>query len=229
MKFQNIKRSTISHQVAETVRDAIVSGAYVPGDPLPTERALADEFGINRSSVREALRQLESWGLVEIRHGAGARVSDFLSTAGLQLLPFLLAPGGRLDPKLLFDLLELRVELLGFTAGHAANRADPPAIQELAACLGRLEAATDVEDVQVLDYAFFQQLVVMSGNRVLALLSNAIARVYLENRALFSMMYVGGLDTGPHRRTLEAVGQGDATGARAAMAEYGASALGRLR
>ena len=229
MPFPSIVRARVPEQVAGALRDAILSGEYAPGDSLPTERALAAELGVNRSSVREALRHLEGWGLVTIRHGAGAKVADFLATAGLQLLPFLLAPGGRLDPALLRDLLELRVVLLGWTAAQAARRADPAEVEALAETLTELEAAASIEDLQALDYRVFQQLVALSENRVLLMLSNAIARVYMENRALFSLLYAGGLDTVDHRRVVDALRARDASAAGDAMTAYAQSALRRLQ
>ena len=152
MRFAPIKKVKVSAQVAGSIRDAIVGGDYQPGDTLPPERDLADQLGVNRSSIREAMLRLEAWGLVEIKHGAGARVANFLSTAGLQLLPFLLAPGGQLDPKWLIDLLELRVLLLGWTASQATLRADPEAILELEQILEEIEAADAVSKVQELDF-----------------------------------------------------------------------------
>jgi GntR family transcriptional repressor for pyruvate dehydrogenase complex len=226
VSFTPIKRAKASDQVAGTIRDAIVSGDYAPGDPLPGERALAGQFGVNRSTIREALHRVEAWGLVEIRHGAGARVADFLATAGLQLLPFLLAPGGRLDPKWLIDLLELRVELLGFTAAQAARHADDAGISSLTATVDALDAATTVKELQERDYEFFDGLIAMSNNRVLALLSNAIRRVYLEHSTLFEAMYAAGVDTTPHRATLKALQVHDQDAARKAMTAYGQSILG---
>lgn len=225
MSFEPVKRTKVSSQVAGTIRDAIVSGGYRPGEPLPTERALAGQFRVNRSSVREALHRLEAWGLVEIRHGAGARVTDFLATAGLQLLPFLLAPGGQVDPKLLGDLLSLRVVLLGWTAEEAALRATPDSLARLSSILTELESTEATGRRQELDYDFFQELVAMTDNQVLAMLANGIRAVYLENRELFPLMYGTQFHSDHHRRTLEAVRSGDGAAARAAMADYASAAL----
>jgi fatty acid metabolism transcriptional regulator FadR len=228
MRFAPIKKVKVSAQVAGSIRDAIVGGDYQPGDTLPPERDLADQLGVNRSSIREAMLRLEAWGLVEIKHGAGARVANFLSTAGLQLLPFLLAPGGQLDPKWLIDLLELRVLLLGWTASQATLRADPEAILELEQILEEIEAADAVSKVQELDFDFFEKLVELTDNRVLSLVSNAIKKVYLQHRELFSAMYLNGLDTSFHQQTLKAIRKKDATKAGKAMSNYGRSAFERI-
>ena len=62
--------------IADTLREAIFSGEYRPGDRLPTERDLAQQFNVSRSCVREALLALEILDLVHIRVGSGVYVSD---------------------------------------------------------------------------------------------------------------------------------------------------------
>ena len=60
---------TASETVAEAIRARIATGALRPGDMLPSERSLLDEFGVARPTMREALRILESDGLVSVRRG----------------------------------------------------------------------------------------------------------------------------------------------------------------
>ena len=62
--------------VVEQIREMILKGKFKPGDKLPSERQLCEEFEVGRPSVREALRALEITGLIEIRHGEGAFVKD---------------------------------------------------------------------------------------------------------------------------------------------------------
>lgn len=224
MAFERIKRTRVADQIATRIRDAILGGGYDPGDSLPAERELADQFGVNRSSIREALRRLEAWGLIESRHGGGNLVTDFLATAGLHLLPFLIAPGGALDPKLLRDLLELRVVLLGWTAQRAAECGTADDIEALRDILERLEAATELAARQTLDFDFYEQLVAMTDNSVLALFANALRRVYLENASLFHVLYTD-FDTRCHRRAVEAIAEGRAADAHRAMTEYASGAL----
>jgi len=225
MDFAPVKRQRLADQVAAHIRDSIVGGRFDPGETLPPERELAEQFRVNRSSIREALNRLEMLGLVETRHGGGTRVTDFLTTAGLQLLPYLLAPKGRLDPQLLRDLMELRVLLLGWTAEKAIRNADEASLNQLQASLDALRAATKVEDIQEHDFAFFEQLVAMTGNRVLVMVGNAIRSVYLQNRELFRMLYLGGADTTNQQQTIDALRSRDAPAARAAMEAYGRGML----
>lgn len=224
--FAPVKRLKIGEQVAGTLRDAILGGDYSPGDTLPSERDLATEFQVNRSSVREAIHRLESWGLVEVRQGGGTRVRDFLASAGLQLLPWLLAPGGALDPKMLADLLELRVALLGWTAARAAERRSEEQLRALRDGLDRLEAASSSAARGTADWDFFEVQVAMSGNSVLALLANAMRLVYEQNSGLFEMIYaVPDYDTSAHRRSLAAIAAAEPSVAADAMEDHGRSVL----
>jgi GntR family transcriptional regulator, transcriptional repressor for pyruvate dehydrogenase complex len=224
--FAPVKRLKIAEQVAGTLRDAILGGDFNPGDTLPSERDLASEFAVNRSSVREAIHRLEAWGLVEVRQGGGTRVRDFLTSAGMQLLPWLLAPGGALDPKMLMDLLELRVALLGWTASRAAERRQDGSVDALKACLDRLESATSPGELGAADWDFFEAQVAMSDNSVLALLSNVMRQVYEQNRGLFEMIYAApSFDLTAHRRAFAAIEGAEPSAAAAAMEAYGRSVL----
>lgn len=228
VQFAPVKRLRIAEQVATHIRDAILGGTFAPGDSLPSERELADQFGVNRSSVREALHRLEASGLVEMRHGGATRVRDFLLSAGFQLLPYLLAPGGELDAKMLADLLAMRTMLLAWTAREAAAQATGQDIDALATLVEALQAAETTEDLRRLDYDFFEQLVDLTGNRVLGLLANATRRVYLEHAGLFEQLYAT-FDPSHHAEVVEAMRAGDGERAGAAMQAHGQTALAAMR
>ncbi len=224
--FVPIKKRRAVEQVAEALRNAILDGHIEPGQTLPSERHLAEQFGVNRGTVREAISRLEVLGLVEVRHGGGARVCNFLVTAGLQLLPFLLAPGGSLDLHVLRDLLELRVMVLGWTAQQAAESIGEQGLEHIEDLVDRMESAqTDHASLKVLDYDFFDGLVALTGNRVLRLISNVIRKVYLEGPAFFDLLYAEGMDTTPHRKTIQALRDRDAPAARQAMESHASKAL----
>ena len=61
-------------QVARSIAASIAEGRYAPGDRLPSERGLADSFGVSRPTVRDAMIALEFQGLVEARQGSGVYV-----------------------------------------------------------------------------------------------------------------------------------------------------------
>jgi len=73
---ERIVRQTLADQIAEQLRSEILAGQFCPGDPLPSQRHLASEFGTSTNVVREALRTLQADGLIEVHHGAGMFVND---------------------------------------------------------------------------------------------------------------------------------------------------------
>src|SRR5215213_10644494 len=67
----------VSDTIFDRVRADILSGTLAPGDPLPGERQLAEELGVNRHGIREAVKRLQQAGLVRVSHGGATRVLDW--------------------------------------------------------------------------------------------------------------------------------------------------------
>jgi GntR family transcriptional regulator, transcriptional repressor for pyruvate dehydrogenase complex len=72
--FKPIRPVRVSAEVAEQLKQAILTGRYKAGDKLPAERVLAERFGVSRLSIREALRSLETFGFLSTRYGANGGV-----------------------------------------------------------------------------------------------------------------------------------------------------------
>lgn len=138
-------------KVAEEIRTAILSGQFKPGDRLIEDR-LAEEFGVSRNPIREAIRTLASEGLIDVTARRGAVVAS-------------------LSPQEAEELLEVRATLEGANARLAARRRDPVALAQLEAILARgteAIAAGRVAELPGLNDAFHAGLAQASHNRVLA-------------------------------------------------------------
>lgn len=225
-------RQAVPDRIAEALRATIVRGRLRPGDALPSERDLAETWSVNRSSIRGALKRLEGWGLVQIRQGGATRVNDFLLSAGLDLLPHLVEASGTPDPAILRDLHEVRAMLLGWCAEEAARKADPASIGRLDELVRRMEDAeaaggkARAPTLQALDYDFFQELVNITGNRVLSLFSNVIRDVYGAGRERFLEMYEPGVFlVAHHRATVDAIRARQPEAANQAMRAHARSAI----
>jgi GntR family transcriptional repressor for pyruvate dehydrogenase complex len=72
--IERVQRLKVADSVAEQLERLILDGNYEVGEKLPAERALAEEFGVGRSSMREAIRTVESYGLLRTDHGIGVFV-----------------------------------------------------------------------------------------------------------------------------------------------------------
>lgn len=97
--------------VFEQLRERILSGAYPAGGRLPNERELALALGVNRSSVREAIKRLEFLELVEVRHGHGTFACDPGSSSALQMIEALLRDLSTVTVPLLEQLLAFRRDI----------------------------------------------------------------------------------------------------------------------
>ncbi|TDR85178.1 GntR family transcriptional regulator [Enterovirga rhinocerotis] len=137
----------IRSQVVETLRTAITSGRFAPGQRL-VEKDLCDLLGVSRPSVREALRELESEGLIHTIPNRGPLVS-------------------RLTAREAASIYEVRAMLEALAAKLCAERASQEQIDDLSKTVDELEAASrsgDVEQVLVAKRAFYDALLAGSQN-----------------------------------------------------------------
>src|SRR6476620_9895203 len=109
MPLQPVRRRSVPDEVFEQLALEVVGGSLGPGEPLPSERRLAELLGVSRPAVREALQRLSHAGLVEVRQGDTTTVRDFRRLGGMDLLPRLLVVGGQLDLKVARSILEARL------------------------------------------------------------------------------------------------------------------------
>jgi GntR family transcriptional repressor for pyruvate dehydrogenase complex len=222
-----LERRNVAQQIADALRDRIVQGSLRAGQALPSEREMAEQYEVNRSSVREALRRLEAVGLVVIRQGEPTRVQDILAATDLSLLPLLFESRSDADPALLRELHELRAMLLGWCAERAAERADAASIarlEELARALGAPGARAS--ELAELDFQFFEMLVLVSGNRLLALFTKLVREIYAKGRERFAEMYAEGvLQPEHHRDAVRAIRARDAKAAGDAMRAHAQTAI----
>jgi GntR family transcriptional regulator, transcriptional repressor for pyruvate dehydrogenase complex len=226
--FTKLDKIGVAERVAEQIRDAILHGSFLPGDVLPGERVLAQSFGVNRSSVREAMHRLDALGMIETRHGEKSRVADFLTSAGLFVLPLLLTKRGRIDCDLMADVLTVRVAVLGATAKAAARKRTGDDVKKLARALEMLEQATSAEERLLLDWQFFELLVVASANQVMAALAHWIRRFYLGNQTQFLMLYGAPFACDALNDVVCAIDGANENDAKAAMERYAEQTCARF-
>jgi GntR family transcriptional regulator, transcriptional repressor for pyruvate dehydrogenase complex len=136
MMFKPIKPKLISDQVFEQLRDLIYRGYLKPGDRMMTERELAQELGVSRPTVRDALHKLVAMDLVEHRQGQGTFVSSPAAKKDKNPLAAVMES----QNATLEDLLEVRLGLETQAAALAAQRATTEDIQELDKCLQEMVA-----------------------------------------------------------------------------------------
>ena len=168
-----------SQQIAESLRDEILSGQYRVGERLPSERDLAARFDVNRGAVREALKKLEQLGLADIRLG-GARVLP-LEEASLDVIAHLLDLQHPPDPDLVDQVLEVFRGVTAMAVRLGVERASDEEIDRAITLIERITAArTGAEEQQQLAIGFSEIFVEASGNLVLKLVRHGIKMQFLD-------------------------------------------------
>lgn len=207
----------------------IVSGTIPPGELLPREADLAEQFEISRGTAREVIRSLEERSLISVKHGRGATVNDAdrWDTLDADVLAALLS--GPSATKTLADFLESRRVLEIEAAGLAAERADAHDVERLTQALNAMrEAAARAErnpavegQYHEADVAFHRALIQATKNSTLVGLTSRIHAATLEARFPTARPMLRGTRTLPeHERIMRAVATGNPSAARKAMKEH---------
>jgi len=209
----------LTESIAERLRDEILIGAYKAGERLPAERDLASRLGVNRGSVREALKTLEQMGLVVIRRGDGATVRH-LHDASIEIVRHLLIVNGIVNRRLLEQVLDVHEMLVAGAAHLAVERGSPDDHQRARELLRRLAepSVSDAERPALFD-ALVDVLAEASGNLVVRLVRNVI-RPALAERVQEAQRWLvsDGRDLDAHVREIDAAIQaGDAPATSAAV------------
>ncbi|HET9662439.1 MAG TPA: FadR/GntR family transcriptional regulator [Thermomicrobiales bacterium] len=221
-----IKREPVATQVARKLVEYLLSGAVEPGARMPSERKLAEAFGVGRSAMREAIKSLSLIGLVEVRQGDGT----YLRKADSALLTEVIEWGLLLGERRTMDLVEARQELEIVLAGLAARRRTEQDIEDMRRSLQRMKQATAGSSFVEADVQFHMRLAEAAGNLALrdihssvqALLRTWIGRV-LATPGSLEPSYL------EHVPILDAIVAGDPRAAQGAMEAHMTSAAGRLR
>ncbi|MFS4092137.1 FadR/GntR family transcriptional regulator [Streptomyces sp. AF1A] len=215
--MEALSRETIVDVLENRLREDILAGRHPAGSYLPPERALADGYGVTRTTLKHAFGRLTQAGLLETRHGVGTRVRDWLRLGGADLLPMLV----RHSPDWIGEVFEVRRHIGALIAERAAVRATERQRAELRALVTAVGEAEDADAVQLADVEVHRALARATGNRVYLLLTNTLFNAYLPVRAALRGPFE---DAAVARRRLEpvaeAVAEGDGAGARRAAERY---------
>lgn len=217
MPLQPVTRRSVPDEVFDQVLSEVVEGGIGAGEPLPSERRLAEVLGVSRPAVREALQRMAQTRLLDVRHGGATTVRDFKRYAGLDLLPRLLVRSGQIDTAVARSVLEARLVVGPGVAALAAERGGPTLEATLLETVDRLAATDDCIERQVHALAFWDQVVDAADSMVFRLMFNSLRAAYepaLEALAPLMAEEVG--QAGAYRLLAAAIGSGDPDTARAA-------------
>jgi GntR family transcriptional repressor for pyruvate dehydrogenase complex len=215
--YQPVERRKVYEQIAEQLLAQIGGGRLKPGDPLPSERELTESFGVGRSSIREALRMLESQGVISSNGGSFA-VADVANplNSSLRLLFALDERAG------MHDLFELRRILDSEAAALAAERRRDDHLEEMDAAIAAMDSALSDsgrgDRFIDADLRFHLAVAEATGNRLLLYSMQAVRDVV--RRALMTVFLIPRSPARAvveHRAIRAAIAAGDAGLARREM------------
>jgi len=169
---------TLPRRIADLLKTRIFNGDLKPGDRLPPERALAEQLGVDRTSLHNAINQLASMNVVRPVRGSGIEDLDYREHAGLDLLSAVFAIEGlELGSAFYLELLDSWIDLMPEVIALAMKRATPSDLTLIdtffALQLEMLDAGSNIEDVAGIEVALQDALVTSVGSTMLRLLSNS--------------------------------------------------------
>ncbi|WP_349310255.1 FadR/GntR family transcriptional regulator [Microbacterium sp. MM2322] len=193
--------------VFEGLREDIVAGRLTVGERLPSEAALAEQYGVSRPSVREAIRSLQALGLTRTRTGSGTYVASDRPALSLGYGDF----SAR-------DLSEARPHIEVPAAGLAAERRTDQQRADLVDLCDRMDATTDPAEWVELDSRFHVLVAEASGNAVFARAVGDIRDALSHQSGVVNLIaHRREPSSREHRAIAEAIGIGSAIEAREAM------------
>ena len=178
MGVKPIKKVRVGEQVFQQMKGLLISGEWRPGDKLPSETELAEQFGISRITVRQALQRLSALNLIETRLGEGS----FVKTVEIDQPLDNLISIAYLGTKTQSQVLEFRTILEVASAGLAAIRAgdeDLLLLQENLSHMKAIAAQKDDDAFSDLDLEFHTAIGQITKNPLI-IRTNSILRDVLE-------------------------------------------------
>lgn len=217
LNFQPIRSVRAFEEIAAQIRTELAEGRLRVGNRLPSERALAEQFGVSRNTLREALRSLEHAGLLRLQKGAtgGAFITqvsgDTITTSMLDMFHL-----GALPPE---KLTEARIWLESIIVREACLRATPEDLQQLRDNIEQASQAKSEGDFhrRVETHLEFHRILTrMTGNPIMVIVMDGVLAVL--RHYVFSIGNYGNEFVMPSRlRFMQCMEKRDAEGAVAEM------------
>lgn len=213
--WPHVSRLPVSRNISDHLRQMILRGGLKPGDQLPSQRELAQQLGVSRPSLREALTVLETMGLVTIRVGSGVYVASTEDRAPLWRF------SDRGTPR---DVYEARFGLESYAARLAAQAVDIAGSERLTRCVEDMRLALHNQDITTMaatDARFHDLVFELAGNPVLAGMYRPVRELMVETQRLPMIRWTRLEETmREHEELLIHIAAKDATAAEAAMRDH---------
>jgi GntR family transcriptional repressor for pyruvate dehydrogenase complex len=218
--YGTVQYDRLCEQVARQLQDMIASGTLEEGSRLPPERELAENFGVSRTAIREAIKVLSTRGLVEVLPGKGSFVTTLNSEAISHYMQLLI----KVRSASLLQFHEIRTALEVAAAGSAVERAtveERAQLRNLSEGIDECLAANDKEGFIDMDVAFHAKIAELSHNPLYQAVLEPIMGTLADSRRITYH-----IENSPkrgqyfHHMILNCIEQSDVDGARAIMRQH---------
>ena len=183
MSFEIIKRESTLEVIVQQIKNQIKKGILKPGEKLPSERKLADQLGLSRASVREAIQALAFSGYLEVIQGKGTYILE-MATKYDEIVNFF----SEFSNYSLDYLMEARIMLEGEFARLAALNANQEEIDEIERVFNEIVNSKDINSFVVKDLEFHLTIAKATHNPIMNRLMKIIGEMlYKETRKIIEI------------------------------------------
>jgi DNA-binding FadR family transcriptional regulator len=218
----SLRREALHLAIQDRLKRFIIERGFQPGDPLPAEAELAHNLGISRPSLREAMKALQTLGVVDIRHGSGTYVGRFTLTPLMDSLAFSIRIDLGRNISTVRELLEIREILERELVARAADTVTPEQLAALNGIVDQMaKRGARGEMFTEEDRAFHERLYQPLGNPMVVQLLHAFWEVFFAVRDDLPGMQADLIATADgHRAIVAALARRDRAAASAAMTAH---------
>ncbi len=181
MNIKEVKRTSISDQIFKQLKENIINGTLKPNDKLPSENELCKLYSVSRTTIRQALVNLQSLDLIETKFGKGS----FVKKPNQAIIVNNLIPHTYLNPKSIFEIVEFRQLIEPNVACMACKKANLDDIEYLEKIYNEmLKAKNDLSEFSKLDYDFHIAIAKISKNsyviRIYEIIKDVLINAFSE-------------------------------------------------
>ncbi|MBI9071457.1 MAG: FadR family transcriptional regulator [Melioribacteraceae bacterium] len=214
------QREPISKKIVAIIEESILDKTFKAGEKLPSEAELCVQFGVSRTSIREAIQKLSAHGLVTIIKGKGIYVNKISSES--VTVPFIKYLQHKLSDGYFKDLIEARNVLEPAIAALAAANHTEDDIEKLETDIEELKLATDPKEHSKWDMQFHYDLAKASKNSIIPILLKPIQEIMPDIKSVILDKVKDAHNSALewHTNILKAVKANDPEAARTAMIEH---------
>lgn len=229
LMLPNFKRTNLVQMVFEALKENILTGQFQGGERLPTQDLLAQQFGVSRTVMREALNKLSSLGLIQSQQGRGT----FVCSPDVQTVMEPMFTAFILEEASICELMEVRYYLEAIIARLAAKRITPAQIDALQENVLDMEQAVHAKNLDVFvekDLQFHFMLAEVSENKLLARIITALREMMAKFFEDFSRTpHIAERSVNYHKKIFQAIARKDPESAEREMQQHILDVIAVLR